>query len=136
MKKAQMMMSPRKIISMLLGAVFIALGLIPILKSFGVIGFLLPPIPEMLIRILAVGGGILLIFDAISEGPMAAYGMAQYAMFASYIVGIGILLLGLIPLLNTMGVVGFTLPALGQMILDWLYLIVGVMLLYGGTQGY
>lgn len=135
MKNAQMMMSPRKSISLILGIVFIVLGLLPILNSFKIISFVLPPIPEIILRILALIGGVFLLFDAVSEGQMA-FGMTQYAMFASYIVGIGILLLGLIPILNSMSIIGFTLPALGETILNWLYLIVGALLLFGGTQGF
>lgn len=136
MKKAQMMMNPRKSISMLLGAVFLVLGLLPILNSFGILGFVLPPIPAIVLRILAIIGGLFLIYDGISEGQMAAFGFAQYMMFASYLFGIAILLLGLIPLLNSMGTIAFTLPLFGQTILDWLYLAVGLLLLYGGTQGF
>ncbi len=134
MKKAQMM-STRKTISLLLGIVFIILGIIPILNMFKVIGFTLPILPDILLRVLALIGGIFLIYDAMQEGQMA-FGMTQYAMFASYILGLAILLLGLIPLLNTFGVLGFTLPAIGQVIIDWLYLVVGLLLLYGGNQGF
>ena len=135
MKKAQMM-SPRKSISLLLGVVFAVLGVIPLLNLFKVISFTLPVLPEIVLRILALAGGVFLIFDAISEGPMAMMGMAQYAMFASYIAGIAILLIGLIPILNSMGTIGFTLPQLGQTILDGLYVIVAVLLFYAGMQPY
>ncbi len=135
MKKAQMM-NPRRSISLLIGVIFISLGVIPILHSFGVIGFVLPPIPELVVRILAIIGGVFLFLDGLGESQTAFQGFPQYMMYLSYLLGFGIIALGIIPLLNTFGVIGFTLPSFGQIILDGLYLVVGLLLLYGGTQGF
>jgi hypothetical protein len=133
-KKAQMM-GPRKPISLLLGLAFIILGVLPLLNKFGVVGFTLPTLPQMVIYVLAIIGGLFLFWDAISEG-MGAFGITQQVMFASYAVGLVALALGLIPLLSSFGVIGFSLPALGETIINILFTIVGVLLLYGGTQGF
>ena len=109
--KAQMMGGPRKPISLALGLAFIILGVLPLLNKFGVIGFSLPPIPQMVIYVLAIIGGLFLFWDAMSEG-MGAFGITQQVMFASYGVGLLALALGLIPLLNQFGVIGFSLPVL------------------------
>ncbi|MBN2454206.1 hypothetical protein JXB11_01535 [Candidatus Woesearchaeota archaeon] len=131
--KAQMM-GPRKPISLLLGVIFLALGVLPLLNQFGVIGFGLPTIPGLVVSILAIIGAVFLFWDGIGEN-MGAMGITQQIMFASYIVGVVALAFGLIPLLNSMGVIGFSLPAVGATIINALYVVIGCLLLYGGTQG-
>ncbi|MDP7141068.1 MAG: hypothetical protein QF362_02110 [Candidatus Woesearchaeota archaeon] len=123
-KKAQMM-SPRKIISWLLGLGFLALGLIPLLNKFNVIGFTLPAVPMLAIWILCVASGIFLLIDAIKEG------MENALRIVTALVGIVILAIGTIPLLNQFNVISFQLPAIGQ-IIDFLFVGAGLLLIIGG----
>ena len=47
-----------------------------------------------------------------------------------------LLAVGLIPLLNGMHVIAFSLPVLATIIINSLYVVTGLLLLYGGTQGF
>ncbi|MAG07947.1 hypothetical protein CMO89_00585 [Candidatus Woesearchaeota archaeon] len=122
-KKAQM--GPRKIISLLLGLGFLALGAIPLLNKFGVIGFSLPAVPMLAIWILCVAGGIFLLVDAIAEA------MENTLRAVSAVVGLVVLAIGLIPLLNQFNVISFQLPAIGQVI-DFVFVAGGILLIIGG----
>jgi hypothetical protein len=130
------MMSPRKGISFVVGLVFFALGLIPLLKMMNVIHFTIPPFGNTIVIIICLIGAVFLLWDAIDEGQFGmAMGAGQMLVPATVIMALALLALGLIPLLHTMNVIGFTIPQLGQTIMDVLYVITGVLLFYGGTQG-
>ncbi len=127
---------PRKPLSMISGLVFLALGLIPLLNKFGVIGFSLPLLPVgIFLWILATAGGIILLWDAIGEN-MAIMGMQQQMRVATLVVGLAMLAIGIIPILNSFGVIGFSIPPVADMIKNSLFVVVGALLLYGGTQGF
>ncbi len=136
-KKAQGMMmgGPRKPLSLISGFVFLALGLIPLLNKFGVIGFDLPLSPVgIFLWILATAGGIILLWDAISENM--AMGLQQQARIATLVVGLAMLAIGLIPVLHSAGAIGFSIPPIAETIKNILFVVVGALLLYGGTQGF
>ncbi|MBI3036487.1 hypothetical protein HYY73_01870 [Candidatus Woesearchaeota archaeon] len=136
-KKGQGMMmgGPRKPISLVLGLVFFAFGLIPLLNQFKVIGFTIPALPSLVLYVLSIIGAVILLWDAISEN-MAMMGFAQMARMATFVVALVLLAIGLIPLLHSMGTIGFTLPALAGIIINVLYVLTGGLLIYGGTQGF
>ena len=50
-------------VSLVMGLVFVALGLIPLLFTYGVISFSLPEIPVVVYNILYLIGGVLLLID-------------------------------------------------------------------------
>ncbi len=135
--KGQMgMMGPRKPISLILGLVFLVFGGLPLLKNFGVVDFTISGIPQVVLHILAVIGAVILLWDAISEGMTAMMGFPQMIRMATFVMALVLLAVGLIPLLNGMGVIGFSLPALAAIIMNILYVVTGALLLYGGTQGF
>jgi uncharacterized membrane protein len=125
---------PRKPISLLLGLAFLALGIVPLLNHFGVLEFEIPFIGETIIHVLSIIGAVFLLLDGMSEG-MAFGGMQQQLKTATFIVAIVLLAVGLVPLLNTFGVIGFGLPAFVGSLVNVLFVLTGVLLLYGGTQG-
>ncbi|MBI2141388.1 hypothetical protein HYU16_03100 [Candidatus Woesearchaeota archaeon] len=136
-KKGQMgMMGPRKPISLLLGVVFLAFGLIPLLNQFKIIGFTIPTLPNIVLQVLGIIGAVILLWDAISEGMTAMMGFPQMARMATFVMALVLLAIGLIPLLNSMNIIGFTLPVLAAIIVNVLYIVTGALLLYGGTQGF
>ncbi|MBI2580433.1 hypothetical protein HYV85_01355 [Candidatus Woesearchaeota archaeon] len=137
-KKGQGMMmgGPRKPISLLLGVVFLAFGLIPLLNQFKVIGFTIPALPSLVLYVLSIIGAVILLWDAISEGMSMGMGMSQMLRPATFVMAIVLLAIGLIPLLNSINVIGFGLPALAATIVNVLYVVTGALLLYGGTQGF
>ncbi len=134
-KKAQMG-GPRKPLSLISGFVFLALGLIPLLNRFGVIGFNLPLSPVgIFLWIIALAGGIILLWDAIGEN-MAMMGLQQQVRIATLLVGLAMLAIGLIPILYSMKVIGFDIPPIADTIKNIFFVVVGALLLYGGTQGF
>lgn len=127
---------PRKPLSLISGFLFLALGLIPLLKSWGVIGFNLPVSPVgIFLWILATVAGIILLWDAIGEN-MAVMGMQQQVRIATLIIGLAMLAIGLIPILHSFGAIGFNIPPIADTIKNILFAIVGFLLIYGGTQGF
>ena len=127
---------PRKPISLLVGLLFVALGLIPLLFSFGVIGFDLPiSIAGIILWVLSVVGGVILLWDAIGEN-MQIMGIGQQLRMASIAGGLLLLAVGLIPILNQFGVIGFSIPEFADIIKNVLFVVFGGLLLYGGSQGF
>ncbi|MBI2176464.1 hypothetical protein HYU40_03930 [Candidatus Woesearchaeota archaeon] len=136
-KKGQGMMmgGPRKPISLVTGLVFLAFGGIPLLNSMKVIGFTIPVLPQTILYALSVFGAVFLLWNAISEN-MAMMGFAQMARMATFVMALVLLAVGLIPLLHSFGVIGFTLPELAAVVINTLYIVTGFLLIYGGTQGF
>lgn len=135
-KRGQMMMGgPRKPISLLLGIAFLILGVIPLLNSMGLIGLNVPTPVGMILWVLSIIAGIFLLWDALSEN-MSMMGLGQQIRMITFIAAPIVLAIGVIPILNGLGVVGFALPAFGETIIQVLFIIIGVLLLYGGTQGF
>ncbi len=135
-KKAQMMgmMGPRKPISFILGLVFLAFGLIPLLKQMGTIGFTIPNLGNTVLHVVSIFGAIFLLWDAIAEN-MGMMGFPQMLRMATFIMALALLAIGLIPILYSMKAIGFTIPPLAETVMNVLYVITGVLLFYGGTQG-
>ena len=65
-KKGQMMgmMGGMKIFSIVFALILIAVGLIPMLSDFGMIGFTIPEIPMLILRIIIIVGGVMLLIDS------------------------------------------------------------------------
>ncbi len=133
-KKAQMMMSPRKSISLILGFLLLALGAISVLKQLKVIGFSLPtnlPALTIAISILLIVGALVLIYD----GYDASMGMPGAFMFICVIIALVALVAGIIPLLNSLKVIAFNLPTFVNAALPWVYAVSGFFLVIGGFMG-
>ncbi|MBI2145605.1 hypothetical protein HYU18_04775 [Candidatus Woesearchaeota archaeon] len=126
---------PRKPISLVMGLAFLAFGVLPILHSLGRIGFTISGIPQVVLHVLSIAGAVFLIWDAISEG-MSFGGFPQMVRMATFGMAIALLAIGLVPLLNGMGVIGFALPAFATIVINSLYVVTGLLLIYGGTQGF
>ncbi|MBI2664327.1 hypothetical protein HYX10_03225 [Candidatus Woesearchaeota archaeon] len=124
---------PRQPVSGILGLIFLALGLIPLLHSLGVIDFTIPLVPTGLILwVLAAIGGLVLLWDALSENMPT--GIESQLKMASLIGGLLLLAIGVIPILNNFGVIGLTIPNIGETIINGLFVLVGVLLLYGAAK--
>ena len=122
----------RKGISAVLGLIFLALGGIPLLHQFGVIGFTIPAWAGIPMWILAVAGGLFLLIDAFKEHQEAHNILST----PTAIVGLVILAFGLIPLLSQFGVIAMEVPGLMFVIADYLFVAGGILLLIGATQGF
>ncbi len=109
--------------SMILGLLLFLVGAIPLANKFGWIAFQMPELSQFILRILFIAAGLFLIWDATHE----IYNNRAF-MILSLVFGIPVLILGLIPLLHQYGVIGFTLPLSGFIILDLLTAIAGLVL--------
>ena len=124
---------PRQPISGLLGVIFLILGVIPLLNTFGILGFTIPITPVGLILwILATIGGLVLVWDALTEKMPT--GIESQLRMASLLGALILLAIGVIPILNSFGVIGFSLPELADILKNILFTVVGVLLLYGATK--
>lgn len=116
---------PKNYIAALIGLVLIGLGLVPLLNKIGIIGWGIPSGVEGLILAFAVYiitiAGLYLLVDSFMED----HGTRMISM----IVAIVAIVIGLIPILNTFGVIGFTIPFLGPVLYYVVFLVEGVFLL-------
>ena len=118
---------PKGWISMIVGLILLAIGLVPLLNGWGVIqfglpGFLTSLLSGIIVYLLAIGA-LYLIIDAFMEDVGDPIGMT------TLIVGVLIFALGIIALLNSFGVIGFSIPFLNDMIYNILFAIEGIFLI-------
>jgi len=124
---------PRQPLSFLLGTILLVFGLIPLLASFNVIGFTIPYSPAgVILWVLAAVGGLILLWDAISE--QMPTGIESKLRMLSLVGAVILLAFGIIPILYFFGVIGFNLPDLAAIIINVLFTVNGLLLLYGGTK--
>jgi len=124
-------MSLRDWISFFIGIILFSIGLIPLLASMKVIswglpGFMTSMIGSIFFWIIALGG-IYIFIDGIIE-PKAEF-------LHLTLLGIGILFVavGLIPILNKFGTIGFSIPFLANMVVYNIIIVIeGLMLMTAG----
>ena len=111
-------------LALILGIVAIALGIIPLIASFGWIGWNLP---EFLLNIMTtvmlyviVVIAVILFIDSIWEDDTLR--------IISIVVAAVIFVLGLIPILNSFGILGFSIP-ISELIVSILLIIEGIFLI-------
>jgi hypothetical protein len=114
---------PKGWISIFTGIFVIALGLIPLLNTWGVIGFNLPAIIIKIIPTIAIWAlpalAIFLFIDAIDEDDTIRG--------VTIILGIIFLALGIIQILGTFGVIGFKIP-ISDMVYQIMFVVEGLFL--------
>ena len=114
----------KSMISLVLGLIIGLLGLVPLLNSMGTISFGIPTLPQRLLQVLLIVGGTYLLIDAWDEDP-------DYMKWANVVVGILVIIVGAIPILNIINVIGFTLPALLDVVYQIIEVIIGILLIIG-----
>ena len=110
----------RKNIGLLLGIILLIIGLIALLNKIKILGFGIPLSINILAWILAAGG-LYLIIESVTE----IGAKRSIALFIAFI----ILLLTLIPILNQLGIIAFSIPGLSLTVYHILLLIEGVFLI-------
>jgi hypothetical protein len=108
---------------MILGILLVAIALIPLLYSMGTIGWNIPAVPAFAFRIIMIVAGVFLLWDATHE----VYQQSAW-MWLSIIAGIPIFALGLIPVLNHYGIIGWNIEFIGGTILNVLTAFAGIVL--------
>jgi len=104
-----------------------------LLNSFGILPFTIPISPVgIVLWILAMIGGAVLLWDAVVESMPT--GIESQLRIASLIGGLILLVIGLIPILNSFGIVPFALWPIADIIKNVLFTLVGVLLLYGAAK--
>ena len=124
--------SGRQGISLVLGFTMLFLGAVPLLFKFGVIPFDIPPLPGLVISVLATAGGLVLLWDALIENMPT--GIESQIRIASLVLGLAVLVVGLIPLLHAGGWIEFEIPEFADNVIHGVFVIVGVLLVYGASK--
>jgi hypothetical protein len=116
---------PKGYLSAIAGLILIALGIIPLLNHFGVIGWNFPAgIIGVLFSIMfyiAAAAGLWLIIDGFMEDDTIR--------MVTVLLGIVIMIAALIPLLNSFKVIPFGLPFLTPTIVQGVFVVEGLFLL-------
>jgi len=121
-------MSLSKTMSIVLGAIILILGLIPLLNSLKVIGFSIPALPGIVMWILVIIGGAYIIWDVF----LINNNFLQPAHWALVAFGVVLIAFGGIPFANQMHWIGFTLPVMAQLITSIIHTAAGATLLISG----
>jgi len=121
-----MLDEPKYWISLVAGVIVVALGGIPLLNSWGVLGFSLPFALSMniLLWLVAAVGAYLLIDTFLSEDDAV--------MWTSAIIAVVILAIAIIQILSNFGVIGFGIPFITLTLLRVLFVVEGVGLIIAG----
>lgn len=122
--------SGRKAFSIILGLIFLVLGGIPLLNTLNVIGFSLPTIPTIIFWVLALLGALFLIIDGFKEG--AEIGAKKTVGIISIVFALILIVYGL----GSFGILPFALPAVGEIVINILFAVAGLLLILGGFTGY
>jgi hypothetical protein len=122
---------PRDTISFFVGLLVAAVGLLPLLERFGVIGFSVPFLDQVSVQVfvwLVAVFGLYVLIDGIIEPPM--HSLHKILIVA----GLVMFLIGLLPILKNFGVIGFGLPFIqGNLLLYQILLAIeGITLVIGG----
>lgn len=121
-----MLDEPKYWISLVAGIIVVALGGIPLLNSWGILGFSLPFALSMniLLWLVAAVGAYLLIDTFLSEDDAV--------MWTSAIIAVVILAIAIIQILSNFGVIGFGIPFITLTLLRVLFVVEGAGLIIAG----
>jgi hypothetical protein len=127
-KKARVFTAPRDTLSFFIGLLLTAFGILPLLAKWGMVKFTIPFIGnlavDVLIWIVALAGAYVVI-DGFIEPP--AYSLHWILI----LIGSILLIVGLIPILSNLKIIGFNIP-LGDMIYRIIITVEGILLVIGG----
>ncbi len=116
---------PKTVANLIVGFLILALGIIPLLNGWGVIGFTLPGflsgIVMKIVHYIIAALGLWLLIDAFMED--------SHMRMITLLVALAVLAVGIIPLLNTFGVIGFTIPFLTVALYNIIFVIEGIFLI-------
>jgi hypothetical protein len=118
----------KNLLSLILGVILLALGMIPLLNSWKVIPFGLPAFLVVLVSqifiYLIAAGALWLLVDGFHEGTYTPQGKAAIG------VGFVVFLIGIINILNKFKVIPFGIPFLTPVVYSVIFAIEGILLVY------
>lgn len=122
---------PRDTISFFVGVFLAALGLIPLLSYFKIIGFGMPAFLNNIIGAVAIWiiavAGLYVVIDGFIEPP------AHNLHWILIVAGLFLFVIGLIPILFTFKVIPFGIPFLNNMVVyNAIITLEGILLIIGG----
>jgi hypothetical protein len=122
---------PRDTISFFIGVFLALVGLVPLLSALGLVSWSLPGFLTNLIAAIAIWviavAGLYVVIDGFIEPP--AHNLHWFLIIG----GIVFFVVGLLPILHTFGVIGFSIPFVGNPIVyQSLITIEGILLIVGG----
>lgn len=117
---------PKGWISLILGLILMGIGILPLLEKFKLIGANpIAPVTNILtvsiLQYVVAIAGLVLIIDAFME--------MDTIRVVSLIIGIIVLASGIIPVLNSFHVIGFTIPYLTVTVYHVVFIIEGIFLI-------
>jgi hypothetical protein len=116
----------KSISSIIAGVAVLILGGIPLGNSIGIFSFTLPEIPKIVLQITLAAAGFYLIIDGFFELGMHP-GMAWVSIFF----GAGCALAGILATLADLSTGGMALAFMTSMVINILFVIVGILLIIG-----
>lgn len=126
--------TPHEWISVILGLILLVYSVLAILGSgtdgLGKIAVKIPSLPGLLTYILLVVAALLFVWDGLKNGKF--HGTEAILSFG---LGFVFVIAGGIPLLHTMGIIGFSLPNFVNSIVTYLFAVGGAVLTYMGLFG-
>jgi len=114
--------SGKKITSFILGVIFLAVGVVPLLNDFGVIGFNLPLLSfafSFAFWLFTIGGIFILVDAHLEDHTLKV---------PSTIIGILLMAIGVIGILSGFGIVPFAIPFMTPLVLEIMFTIEGLFL--------
>lgn len=116
---------PKGWVSLILGLVLMVLGVLPLLANFKVlasnpIAIVSNVLTANILQYIVAIAGLVLIIDAFME--------MDTIRVVSLIIGIIVLALGVIPVLNSFNIIGFTIPFLTATIYQAIFVLEGLFL--------
>jgi len=118
---------PKGWISLVLGLILLVLGVLPLLAKLGIFGgvnpiaFVTNILTANILQYIVAAAGLVLIIDAFME--------MDALRTWTLVIGLIVLALGLIPVLSSFGIIGFTIPFLTALIYQLIFVIEGVLLI-------
>jgi len=121
-------MEGKNYLSIVLGLILLAVGLIPLLQTWGIVSWGLPGFIANVIAMIAVfvvaGGGFWLLIDSIYEN--------EGLKWLTAIVALVILVIGVIQILHNFAIIGFSIPFLTMTVYNYIFTVEGLGLIIAG----
>lgn len=127
-KKARVFTAPRDTISFFVGVVLAAFGVLPLLSKWGIVKFQIPFLSNIAVSVLVwivAVAGLYVLIDGFIEPP------AHALHWMLILIGLILAIVGLIPILKSFGVLGFTLP-FNDVVYRIIITLEGLLLIIGG----
>lgn len=119
----------KSLLSLLIGASLIILGIIPLLNLLGIIGFGLPEFPQVLLQLFLGISGFYLIIDG-----FMVITMHPVLTITDILVGLAVASMGMLPLVNNLTGMIISLTFLNGIIVYICFALAGILLIINSVN--